>query len=343
MKIEKIHLDDITRCYCASHMYINGKLYAFLGSEDPESPCYSYSGDDFRQRELVWDDRGGCMSIIPFEHRTGEFLAVNEFYLKVTPSKSKIVWGKKTATGWQIKDLFSLPYVHRFDIYHVGGVDYGIFATIAKNKEFKEDWSLPGQIYVSRLPEDLNEEIKLELLVDGLYRNHGYCRGTKNGIVCGYFGSDQGLIRVSPDPNGTGQWTVEKILDGQIGEIALSDINNDGREELMTIEPFHGNSIKVYKEVEGKYVVDYVYPNEVDFAHTLTGKRIRGVNSFVAGVRRVDAELFILQYLNNEYKVTYVDKGQGPANIDVVNFTDYDLIISANHSANEAAIYRITE
>lgn len=343
MKIEKIHLDEITRCYCASHIDIDGKFYAFLGSENPESPCYSYTGADFKDKELVWNDRGGCMSIIPFETRSGEFLAVNEFYLKVSPSKAKIVWGKKKANGWEIKDLFLLPYIHRFDIYHVDGVDYLILATIAKHKEFKEDWSLPGQIYVAKLPEDLNEEINLELLVDGLYRNHGYCRGNNNGVVCGYFGSDQGLIRITPNLSENGKWTVEKILDGQIGEIALVDINNDGKEELMTIEPFHGNTIKVYKEVSGQYVVDYVYPNEIDFAHTLVGKPIRGVNSFVAGIRRIDAELFILQYLDNEYQVTYVDKGQGPANVDVVNFDDYDLIISANHTANEAAIYKITE
>ncbi|QRG87435.1 hypothetical protein [Bulleidia sp. zg-1006] len=343
MKIEKIHLDDITRCYCASHMKIDDKFYAFLGSENPESPCYSYTGDNFEVRETVWDDRGGCMSIIPFPTRKGEFLAVNEFYLKVTPSKAKIVWGKKLEDGWAIRDLFALPYVHRFDIYHVHGMDYLILATIAKNKQNKEDWSLPGQIYVTQLPENLEDEIHLELLVDGLFRNHGYCRGTYEGLPCGYFGSDQGLIRVSPSSNEVGKWNIEKILDGQIGEVALSDINHDGVEELMTIEPFHGNCIKVYKLVNGKYVEDYVYPNTIDFAHTLVGKSIRGVNSFIAGVRRVDAELFILQYMNGEYVLTYVDKGKGPANIDVVNFQDYDLIISANHTANEAAIYKVSD
>ena len=105
MKIEKIYLDYIKRCYSASHMFIDEKLYVFLASEDPESVCYSYTGEDFNERETVWDDRGGCMSIIPFENRKGEFLAVNEFYLKVTPSLSKIVWGKKTEDGWEIKDL----------------------------------------------------------------------------------------------------------------------------------------------------------------------------------------------------------------------------------------------
>lgn len=341
MKIEKIHLDDITRCYCASHMEIDGQLYAFLGSENPESPCYSYTGENFEHRETLWTDRGGCMSIIPFETRKGEFLAVNEFYLKVSPSKAKIVWGRKVEGGWEIKDLFNLPFIHRFDIYHIDGEDYLILATIAKDKQYKEDWSLPGQIYVSHLPKNLEEEIHLECIVDGLYRNHGYCRGQYQGRPCGYFGSDQGVLRVYLDEQG--QWQSEKILEGQIGEVALSDINGDGQEELMTIEPFHGNVIKVYKMVDGQYVEDYQYPNEIDFAHTLVGKSIAGKPSFVAGVRRLDAELFILQYQNGQYEVTYVEKGQGPSNVDVVNGKDSDYIIAANHTGNEAAIYKISE
>lgn len=176
MKITKKHLDDIRRCYCAYFMEIDDQVTAFLGSEDPTSPLYAYTGPDFTQKTLVWNDRGGCMSLIPFQTRKNEFLAVNDFYLKANPSNAKIVWGKKTEEGYVIKDLFHLPYIHRFDIYHSNGEDYGIFATIAHSKTHKEDWQLPGGIYVAKLPKDLNEPIELKLLVDGLYRNHGYCR-----------------------------------------------------------------------------------------------------------------------------------------------------------------------
>lgn len=341
MKIEKIHLDDIRRCYSASHITIDNKFYALLASEDPNSLCMAYSGKDFSEKEVVWKDRGGCMSIIPIPGKNGEFLAVNEFYLKVSPSLAKIVWGKRTENGWEIKDLFSLPYIHRFDIYNVNGVNYFIGATIAKDKQHKEDWSLPGQIYVAKLPDDLTQEIHLEKIYDDCYRNHGYAQGVYEGKVCGYFASDQGVVRVMPPYDG--KWTIEKILDGKISEIAFSDVNNDGQLEMMTIEPFHGNQMKIYKLVNGKYELDYTYPTEIDFAHTLVGTTICGVNSFVGGVRRVEAELFIIQYHNGQYEVTIVEKGVGPANLTVVNFEDEDIIISANHTKDEAAIYRITK
>mgnify|MGYP002860754582 CR=1 FL=1 len=344
MRFEKKKLDEIVRCYCASHTVIDDDLYAFFASENPESQCYSYSGEDFDHKETVWEnDRGGCMSIIPFESRKGEFLAVNEFYLKVSPSHAKLVWGKKTKDGWQVKDVFNLPYLHRFDIYHVDGKDYVVCATIARDKAFKDDWSRPGQIYVGEVPEDLeNNNIVLRQVGDGYFRNHGYSRGEYEGRVCGYFGSDYGIVRLTPPHEGK-DWEVERILEGNISEVALADIDNDGEEEIMTIEPFHGNRINVYKLKNGKYEVDYTYPNEIDFAHALVSTTLTGKPCFVAGIRRVNCEIFVLTYEDGAYKVSLVDEGVGPANLDVVHYKGKEYILAANHTKNEAAVYEVLE
>ncbi|MDO4500581.1 MAG: hypothetical protein Q4B60_04830 [Erysipelotrichaceae bacterium] len=342
MIFEKTHLDDIVRCYCASHMDIDDKCYAFFASENPSAPCYSYTGENFETKEVVWEDtRGGCMSIIPFKTRKGEFLAVNEFYLKVSPSHAKLVWGKKTETGWEVKDVFNLPYLHRFDIYHIDGKDFVVCATIARDKANKEDWTRPGQIYVGEIPADLeNENVVLRQVADGLYRNHGYTRGQYNGNDCGYFGCDSGLYRLTPVDGGK-DWNLEKLMDGKIGEIAIADIDGDGKEEFMTIEPFHGNAIHVYHEKDGGYERVYTYPNEIDFAHALVGTTLGGKPCFVAGIRRINCEIFVLTYENGEFVVHTVDTGVGPANLDVIHHNGKEYILGANHTLNEAAIYEV--
>ena len=339
MKFEKKHLDDITRCYCASHMFVDDEPILFFASENPESPCIAYSGEDFSKREIVWEDRGGCMSIIPFEDRKGEFLAVNEFYLKVSPSHAKLVWGKKTDDGFVLKDVFNLPFLHRFDIFHVEGKDYVLCATIARDKADKEDWSRPGQIYVGEIPTDLeNENVVLRELVDGQYHNHGYFHSTHEGKPCGYFASDEGVYRVDPPMNGA-DWKVTKLKDGKTSEIAFNDLDGDGVDEMMTIEPFHGNIMKIYKLVDGEYKEVYQYPNEIDFAHALKADTIGGKKCFVCGVRRVDAEIFVVTYENGEYAYTILEKEAGPANVDTLHYNGKDYILSANHTKNEAAIY----
>lgn len=52
MKFIKTHLDDIVRCYCTSHMFIDKECYAFFASENPNSECYSYTGKDFKKKKL---------------------------------------------------------------------------------------------------------------------------------------------------------------------------------------------------------------------------------------------------------------------------------------------------
>ena len=94
MKIEKKHLDDIKRCYCASNIHMNGENHILLASEDPDIACNMYKKKNIEKKETVWTHPGGCMSIIPIPNKEKEFLAVQEFYLKVSPSLAKIVWGK---------------------------------------------------------------------------------------------------------------------------------------------------------------------------------------------------------------------------------------------------------
>ena len=343
MKINKIKLDDLTRCYCTSSMMIDDELTVFFASEDPMSCCYAYSKDNFSKKETVWNDRGGCMSIISIPNKKNEFLAINEFYLKQSPSLSKLVWGKKTKDGWIIKDIISLPYLHRFDIYEVNGVNYLICATIAESKENKDDWTHDGKIYGCVLNDNLEDGIKLEIIGEGYNKNHGYFKSTYENRTCGLFASVQGVIRVCPPIDLNGKWTIDKIMDKSISEIAVIDIDNDGIDEIMTIEPFHGNIIKIYKLINNEYVEVYKYANEIDFAHALNASKIAGINTFVAGVRRKDAELFTVQYIDGKFVEHIIEKGVGPANISIVNLADKDLILSANHTKNEAAIYTVEE
>lgn len=344
MKMKKIHLDDIKRCYCASNININGNNHLLLSSEDPNVGCEMFSGKHFEKKEIIWTAPGGCMSIIPIPKKEGEFLAIQEFYLKASPSKAKLVWGKYNyEKGWEFQDILHLPYLHRFDIYHQNGVNYFIGATIASKKEHKDDWSLPGKIYVGILPDHPNEDMKLEVLCDGLFRNHGYWHGKEHGKDVGYFGSDQGILRVMPPQTRGETWKVEKVMDGQIGEIATIDIDNDGEDEMMTIEAFHGDTIKIYKKRDGEYKEVYRYTNKIAFAHTLVGCKLAGVNTFIAGVRREEAELFYVQYINGEFVTKVIEKGVGPANLCVVHEEERDLIISANHTKNEAAVYVVTK
>ena len=341
MKIEKKILDEIDRCYCASHVTVDGELKVLLASEEIDGPCYSYSGENFEKKETVWEKAGGTMSIIEIPHTNGEFLAVQNFFPGFNSLNSKIVWGKYEDGRWVIKDFLKLPYVHRFDLLESEGKLFFIGATLCCSKKDRNDWSDPGRIWIGELPEDLNEEMEIKPIKDFLLKNHGYWRGESEGCQVGYVTCDSGIYMVTP-PKGGSDWEVKQLLAGQISDVAVFDLDQDGKEELVTIGPFHGNELLIRKKVDDRrYETVYQYPNKMDFAHAVWAGNLLSKPSVVFGIRRMDCELGYIQFdtERNEYNTEIIEKGVGTANVDVVHGKDREIIIAANHTKNEAAVY----
>ena len=123
-------------------------------------------------------------------------------------------------------------------------------ATVATLKNDVDDWSVPGRIYVAKLPEDPSTGVELEVLCDGLYRNHGFWQTKENEKDAAFIGNDQGILQISAPEKRNGQWKVEPILPGPIEEVATIGMDGDVQGEIITIEEFHENTIQIYKKEE---------------------------------------------------------------------------------------------
>jgi hypothetical protein len=344
MKIEKITLDTMERCYAASTLTVDGNLYAVFASESIDGPCYAYTGERFEKKEVIWEKGGGTMSLIQIPGAGGEFIAVQHFFPGFQSAGAKLVWGRRTGNGvWEIRDLVSLPYVHRFDLFTVEGEIYVLAATLCGSKKDREDWSDPGKVYVGKLPPRPEDGINFTPVSENHTRNHGYCRGIWEGSEAGFITSDEGLFAIVPPEKKGGQWKVNPVIRRPVGDIALADLDEDGIDELITIEPFHGDQFLVNKKTGDGYETVYRYPGEIQFAHAVTGCVLRGKPAAVGGIRRKNCELFILQYHPERgYEALVAEQGIGPSNAAVVNGDGRDFIISANHTQNHAAVYVIT-
>ncbi len=343
MNIEKIVLDEIYRCYCTSSVTVDGVLKILLASEEVEGSCYAYFGENFSQKEVVWEKAGGTMSIVEIPGSNGEFLAVQKFFPGFNALNSKIVWGKYVDGKWQIKDFISLPYVHRFDILQANGKRYFLGCTLCDSKAARDDWSAPGRLWVGELPDDLNQPMELKSIQEGLLKNHGYCKGIFEGKEAGYTTCDSGIYVAVPPQSSGEEWTVHHIYDEPTSDVAVYDLDGDGEKELAIIAPFHGNQFKILKYKKDKYEEVYSYPKPIDFAHAVWAGDIRGKATIVGGIRRMDCELFYIQYDGEEYLHEMIETGVGTANVAIVRQPQRDIIISANHTKNEAAVYLITD
>lgn len=346
MNFTKKHLDDIVRCYCTGHVTVDGTLYGLLASEQEDGPCFAYTGQDLSQKEIVWEKGGGTMSIIEIPDTNGQFLGVQKFLPGFQAEGAKLVWGKRDATkGWLIEDFLQLPYVHRFDILPSGGVNYLVAATLCGSKKNREDWSDPGKVYVGVLPDTPEKEIAMTPLIDGLVKNHGYWRGRLNGRTCGFITCDSGVYAVAPPRTPRDNWETKHLLNTPVSDVAIYDLDGDGEDEIITIEPFHGDQVKIYHKSDVGYQVVYTYPGEYQFAHALWAGKLRGVPAMILGIRRQQAELAIIRYCpeSRSYRETIVDKGCGPSNVDVIPGGEHDIILCANNLIHEAAAYFVTD
>lgn len=343
MKIEKKFLTDLYRCYATSSVIINGKE-EILAATEGEGPCFMYDSETF-EKSIVWDNPGGTMSIVPIPRREGEFLAIQNFFPTFQAENSQIVWGKYVDGRWEIKTLFKMPYLHRFDILDVEGKLYFIGAILCNSKESKDDWSDPGKICVSEVPNDLSKPFKFKIIKEGLTKNHGYCRAKHEEKMVSFITSQEGVFRVTP-PYGKDEWKVEKIIDRPTSDVAIVDIDEDGENEIVTIEEFHGKHFRINKKYENEYKIVYEYEKKMDFGHVVWGGLLRNVPTIIGGYRREDKELFYIQCTDKKslkFNTQVIDSGIGPSNVHVINEKNRDIIVSANREVGQAVLYIVTD
>jgi len=340
MRFEKIKLDDMKRCHAAGALSLNGRFYAVFASEAVDGPCYAYTGERFEEKEVIWEKAGGTVSLAEIPGRDGEFIAVQRFFPGFQSYGAKLVWGKRTHSGWEVNDLVNLPYVHRFDLFPVEGEIYLFAAILCGSKNDRDDWSDPGKIIAGKLPAKAEEGIAFNEICGSQTRNHGYCRSFWQGRAAGFWSSDSGVFAAVPPDNKDCQWQISKLLDRPVSDLALCDLDRCGEDELVTIEPFHGNQFVVNKKTQSGYEIVWRYPNEIDFAHTVTGCNLLGKPAVICGARRKNCELFVLQYESGKgFFTTLVEEGAGTSNAVAANVNGVDIIIAANHTKNEAAVY----
>ena len=344
MIYKKQILKNLNKCYALSLITVNGLQHLLVAAEKND-PCYLFdlTGNCI---ETIWDDPGGVMTMVPVPETDGVFLSTQKFYSPNDSADAKLVCAKRDKRGWNVTNIASLPFVHRFDIIPSGGVNYVIACTLKSDHEFKEDWRFPGKIWVGNLGEDPADPLELSVLMEGLDHNHGYTRYIENGMYYGIVSCDQGVFRVTPPVTPGSEWSVKSILNNPASDALVIDIDQDGIPEIFTISPFHGDNVTIWHmDNAGKYQRVYTYPEKLPFLHAICGGDIYGRPTVYIGNRKGDQLLlgFCYSKEKQEYIYEVVDRGRGAANCMLFSREGHPALLAANRETDEIAIYDILE
>lgn len=93
---------------------------------------------------------------------------------------------------------------------------------------------------------------EIKVLKEGLLKNHGYCKAEVDGVLRSYVAANEGVFECTPPESAEGTWEIKQVLDEASSDMAFADFDNDGELEMLTISPFHGEKISIFKKTDAE-------------------------------------------------------------------------------------------
>lgn len=341
MCIQKEILMDLPMSYAISFLDKQGRQMCVCASEGTGG-CYAFPVDQPSQVETVWENAGGTMSISQIAP-DGTFLAVQNFFKGFNAKTGRLVKAVPAEDGWQTQHFMDTPYLHRFDVIDVEDKQFLIACALCEHKEFREDWSRPGKVTLGVLSAGQQPPQEMKVLIPSLTKNHGFYRGEHNGRKVVLIAGMEGLYEVRIPEKADGEWASDLLIPREISDACIVDIDDDGVEEIVTIEGFHGDHIAVNKLVDGEWQVVYSYP--APFAHVVWGGKVLGRNSLLLAYRNDNGALMLFRKADRadgfSMEHLVIDELISPTNLVVESSEDCFTIYCSCGKTQQVARYTL--
>jgi hypothetical protein len=282
---------------------------------------------------------GGCMSLLPDPERNGEMYAVMGCFLGYEFQGGGIYWTRAADDGESTAvRVLDLPFAHRIGIARRGAARYLLAANLAADKKDAADWSRAGGVYAALLDGDPDTPLELHPVLTGLHRNHGFLLASLEGSPTLLVGAAEGLMGVDLAPANT-EWKSRTVLPRETSEMAVFDVDGDGRDELVTIEPFHGNTLRAYRH-EGNNWTPF-WEAELEYGHCVLAGMFDGRRTVIVSNRSGSRSLLLFRFGGDAARPerVVVDEGAGAANMLVLGHAGRDRLFAANQAAGEIVMY----
>jgi hypothetical protein len=326
----------IKNVYTANAFRSGNGFYVGAGSEtEPVVRLYDLTS---RKTEHLDNCPGGMMSFVPVPGNTGSYVTIMGLFPPFIGKEAGLFLHQKVPRGWETTRVLDLPFAHRCEFIQYNKLTFLVAATVSRHKEHPGDWSNPGEIHVIRLSEPVTGNWKSQVIDSGITRNHGMTRTVIGGTESVCISGAEGIFAIRP--SGMETWDLVPVFEKEVSEMTFIDVDGDGSTELVTIEPFHGHTINIYKRVGDQWRLKF--SDSLSFGHGLSSGMFHGNPVIVAGNRRdsLALEIFTVNNLDKSLinrKVIELDAG--PTQTQVFSFGGQDYIMSANQRKNEVALY----
>ena len=347
MKIRKRVLAALDNVYVVTAVEIDGDT-GFLAATEGRGPCLLFRPPAW-EAETVWQGPGGAMSLVPLQTRPSGLLAIQGFFPIFQAAAAGVVHALPPAAAgveWAVRRVLELPFVHRIEAVYPGGLPHLVAATLCAGKDDVDDWSQPGAVYLVPVSWSLAAVWpRPRPLLTGIVKNHGMCVSRLDGTDVVLVSASEGVFRINVPDSAAGAWECSRLLEHEVSDMSIADIDGDGVAELVTIEPFHGDCLTVYRRhsVGGAWV--RAASAALSFGHVVWAGSLGGAPALLGGSRAGDRDLVLFRVESGarqwRLRPQVLDTGGGPTQVAVVQASGVDLVCSANHGAGEVVLYEL--
>jgi hypothetical protein len=193
-------------------------------------------------------------------------------------------------------------------------------------------------MHLIRLEDNVRIPLKSELIDNTLTRNHGMLRKNIDGVESVCMSGAEGIFYFEQLPGD--KWVKKQLFDKEVSEFGFIDLDGDGQDELVTIEPFHGEALNIYKRVGKNWELKFT--DSLVFGHGLSCGFFNAEPIILVGNRRGSFTLDqfkVIDFAKSKFSRTVIEEDAGPTQTQVFTANGTDYILSANQKKNEVALY----
>lgn len=327
---------NIESVYTANAFQVGSDTFIAAGSETkPVVHLYNLGSG---VSDLVTGCPGGVMSFIPVPENPNLFFSIMGLFPPFIGAEAGVFMHRRSGDHWTTHKAMALPFAHRCEIIRRNGRNYLFAASVSKHKENPTDWSKSGEMYLIRLDENPGQTLNPELIDNSLTRNHGMLRTHVNGMETICISGAEGIFYFEQLPGD--KWVKKSLFDKEVSEFGFIDLDGDGQEELVTIEPFHGEAVNVYKRNGSHW--ELKFGTTLSFGHGLSCGFFQNEPVIVVGNRRGSFTLDLIKVIdlaNGKFSREVIEEDAGPTQTQVFRASNTDYILSSNQKKNEVAVY----
>ena len=336
--IRKETILTVKNVYTANVFGINSELYVGAGSET-EQEAYLYSLSD-KSTEKVDGSPGGMMSFIPVSGQPGLFVSIQGLFPPFIGKDAGLYLHQRSSPNkWTTMKAMDLPFAHRCEILCCRGEIHLFAASVSHHKDNPADWSRPGELHYLQIDEIMDTPWQSILVPGKITRNHGMAVARINNRERICISGAEGIFYV--EGNGPEDWSLCQLFDRETSEMAFFDFDNDGEQELITIEPFHGDTLNIYQKKGSDWTLKFSSP--LSFGHGLSCGSFNNKPTIAVGNRAgsLALETFTVEdFKSGDITRNILEENVGPTQTQVFSYNSIDYILSANQKKNEVALYK---